>query len=80
MSVTTTPRPADWLTVDEGQLYEGPEYRHDDDDHGIRLLWTPEGIRYGLATDTDISLLSRCELRRLRTAIDDALTAGDNLG
>ncbi|MEB2527833.1 hypothetical protein [Kocuria rosea] len=86
MSVTTTPRPfgtparpADWLTIDEGQLYEGPEFRNRDDEFGIKLMWTPDEIRFGLSSDTSTDMLTRAELLGLRSSIDKALRAESKL-
>lgn len=77
---TLTPRPADWLTVDDGELYEGPEHLEPGAEWGVKLMWTPDGIRFGLSSDTSIEILTRAELQALRLSIDHALEAEDKLG
>lgn len=93
MSANTTPRtspaplgifgppplPSDWLVVDEGELYEGPEFRSRRDEYGVKLLWTQDGYRFGLSSDTDMFILTKADLLGLRSSIDKALRAESKL-
>ncbi|MFI7581726.1 hypothetical protein [Kocuria kalidii] len=72
-------RPADWKVIDEGELYEGPEFRDRREEYGVKLLWTPEGFCFGVSSDTDMFTLTKSDLIGLRHSIDQALRAESKL-
>ncbi|MFE7629002.1 hypothetical protein [Kocuria sp. NPDC057446] len=67
------------INVDEGRLYEGPEFRFRDDEFGVKLMWTPDEIRFGLSSGTSTDMLIHAGLLGRRSSIDQALRAEGKL-
>lgn len=72
-------RPADWKAVDEDKLYEGPEFRERRTEWGVKLMWTPDGYRFGLSSDTNIDIMTKTDLQCLRSSIEQALRAENKI-
>ncbi|GAB2624458.1 hypothetical protein GCM10009696_32760 [Kocuria himachalensis] len=62
-----------------GRTLRGSRVRNRDDEFGVKLMWTPDEIRFGLSSDTSIDMLTRAELLGLRSSIDKALLAEEKL-